>query len=351
MVGAEAARSDGYGAFEQGASSVEIASGGQCATEVGETVGGIGVVRTSGCLTDGQGAFVERQCAVQVALSGQRGGKPTDAVRRARVVGAQAGLEDGQGLFVHGAGTVEIAPVEQDEAEVAETPRGVLVVAQAGLADSQGTLMGGLRTVKVALVTQRLAEVVEALRSVKMIWSQLALADCQSELVEALRGVRMIGTQVRFADGQGTFQQSMGLLKVTALPEVHASLGEQPGSGIRLDVQRLAMAGNGQCMGEQLCVDGPGPRISGVGGEHTANQANDSGCPAGAPTGVQAVADDLLQQPVHYQGMFADLDQPIAAYRSYRLINGKRVAAQLRELLDLRAEPLDEKVTGDLLRA
>jgi hypothetical protein len=45
------------------------------------------------------------------------------------VVGAQASLEDGQGLFVQGAGTVEVAAVEQDEAEVAETPRGVLVVA------------------------------------------------------------------------------------------------------------------------------------------------------------------------------------------------------------------------------
>ena len=93
--------------------------------------------------------------------------------------------------------------------------------------------MEGTGTVEVALGVQNIGQVVEAGRS-----------------------RRVVDAQDGLADGHGALQQAARLLMISALPEILASLVEQPSGGLRLDCECLGVFGHGQGMREQPRVTG-----------------------------------------------------------------------------------------------
>jgi hypothetical protein len=122
------------------------------------------------------------------------------------------------------AGSVEVALSVQDIGEVMKAIGGIRVVgAQTRLVDGHGTFEEGAGGGQVTLGLQDVGEV-----------------------VEAGSGGGVVGAQVGLVDRQGTRQQAAGLLVVGALPQVQAGLGEQPSGGLRLNGERLGVAGYGQ---------------------------------------------------------------------------------------------------------
>jgi hypothetical protein len=133
------------------------------------------------------------------------------------------------------------------------------------------------------------------------------------------------------------------------LPQIEASVAEQPGSGLGVNGESLGMTGHSQDVGHQPCVGGPGVGVGVLVGRCRPDQAKRGSGPGVLVVRVEAVADDLLQQPVHDQGVFVGLHQPIAMGRRHRLVERERVVGQRRQLLGSGVELLGKELAGDLL--
>jgi hypothetical protein len=115
--------------------------------------------------------------------------------------------------------------------------------------DRQDALEKRLRGGHLALVSEQAGEVVEDVGSVRVVWTENALADGQGafeqerggrfahvskqrgEVVEALGGVRVLRTEATLAHRQGTLQKGSRQPKLTPGSEIQARPIRKPADG------------------------------------------------------------------------------------------------------------------------